>query len=162
MLATLLRNLALISLGALLVVALLTMLDAALRTFGSIRVFGLHDITEFIFCVVVAACFPISLLRGNHITVRLFSHLFGDAAGHRAEQFGQWLTLLFFVASTWGLALIAQNFASAGRTTSTLDIPLAPWVWATTLAFGLASLVQGLIVIRRLDTEEAEEAEDTV
>ena len=157
MLLKLIHGLALAALTALMVVTTLTMLDAILRFSGAVRVVGLHDVTEFIFAVVVASCFPVSLMRGSNITVRILSNIAGDRVGKLGTKFGHILTLAFFVYSSYGLSKIAINFDEAGRTTSTLDIALAPWVWATVLVFLLSACVQFMIVFGLNDIENPRE-----
>ncbi len=136
------ERLAFAALIALLIIAALTMLDAILRWLGVVRIYGLHDLREFVFAVVVASCFPIGLLRGSAITVRLFTLLAGKKAGVSADRFAALLTLIFFATATLGLALLSVDFMQAGRTTSTLGWNLAPWIWAVTSAFALATCAQ--------------------
>ena len=138
------EGLALLALGALLLIAALTMGDAILRWLGWTRIYGLHDLGEFVFAIVVASCFPIGLLRGSAITVRLFGVFFGSQARHKAEVFGALLTLVFFCLATASLAFLCLDVSAAGRTTSTLGWPLAPWAWATCIAFALATFAQAI------------------
>ncbi len=148
------ERLAMAALSALLLIALLTMVDAVLRWLGWTRVYGLHDLREFVFAVVVACCFPVGLLRGSSITVRFLKNVFGLRVAHHADRIAAMITLMLFGAATYGLALLSIDFMQAGRTTSTLGWPLAPWVWATTFAFVLATLAQGLRTYRLWTTDE--------
>ena len=141
------EGLALLALGALLLIAILTMGDAILRWLGWTRVYGLHDLGEFVFAIVVASCFPIGLLRGSAITVRLFGVFFGKQTGQKADIFGALLTLIFFCVATASLAFLCLDVGAAGRTTSTLGWSLAPWAWATCIAFALATLAQAIRTI---------------
>ena len=146
------RALAMAALAALLLVAALSLFDAAMRWSGGPRVPGLHDLMEFIFAMVVASCFPIGLMRRSTITVRLLGRWRGPRVAHWADLFGDIVTLIVFLGATAGVIALASEFGRAGRTTSTLDLPLAPWMWGTATALGLACLVQMVMIARRVLT----------
>lgn len=142
--------LAAMALGTLLVLCALLIADAGLRLGDGNRIHGLRDLEEFLFAVIIAACFPISVVRREHIRVRLWSHRGGAALGRRMDTFGDCCLLVLFTALAGGLGWLATDWWRAGRWTATLQYPLAPWVALSAVLLAWAALLQARVCLQRL------------
>ena len=136
------RRLAILGFCALGLVALLTTWDGVARYLGWPRLSGYADILSIAFAIVVATCFPLGLLTRTNITVRLL----GKATGRRGDAFleavGASVSLLFFAILFWRFVVFAGELGAAGRTTSTIELPLAPWWWLITAIIAVTLPVQ--------------------
>ena len=52
------------------------------------------------------------------------------------------VTLIFFMILVWQFVNLAAKYGSAGRTTRTIGLALAPWWWGTTAIMALCIPVQ--------------------
>lgn len=152
--------LAALALGALLVLCALLIADAALRLLGGSRIHGLRDLEEFLFAIIIAACFPISAVRRQHIRVQLWSRRGNTRLGRRLDLFGDCCLLVLFLALAAGLSWLALDWWRAGRWTATLQYPLAPWVALSALLLTWAALEQGIVCARQLRGEASGREED--
>lgn len=137
-----LEFLAIAGLAILMLIALLACVDVILRWALWPRVYGLSDLTEIIFAVIVASTFPAGLLRGGALSIRVVGRAMGEHANHAFEVIAGFVTLGFFALVTWTLAQQSVDMILAGRTTSTLGMPLAPWLSIMTLCFALSVIAQ--------------------
>lgn len=138
---------ALVGFAGLTVVALVSLADVVLRTAGLPRVPGLFDIREVCFAVIVASCFPLGLIEGNHVTVRILGKLLGTNAGRLLERIAATLTLAFFGVALVAFWLVADDLARAGRTTFSLELPMAPWLWTIALMLAVCVIVQSVVLL---------------
>ena len=137
---------AVIGFTGLVIIAFMTMLDVTLRYAGFPRIPGLHDIEEIAFAVVIASCFPAGLKKGNAVTVRILGKLLGQKSHAWLDVIGALFILLFFMLVAWQFVAFSFDYAANGRTTSTLEWPVAP-VWALASLLMIACVgVQSLVV----------------
>ncbi len=130
--------------------AALTFYDGTARYFNWPRVSGFSDYAALWFPVVIASCFPASLMQGSHITVRLAGSWGGPGWRRWLDSFAAWVTLLVFVLVAWQLIEMTQELAAAGRTTPTIEMPVAPWWLVATAIFSMSVPVQGWVALRTL------------
>ena len=64
------RRVAFIGLVGLLAVAIATMVDVLLRWLFNSPIEGYEDVSQLLFAVIIAACFPAGLIQGRNITIR--------------------------------------------------------------------------------------------
>ncbi len=128
------------------VVALLTFYDGTARYLGAPRMSGFSDYGELVFPIVVASCFPAGLLRQTNITVRVLGKVIGPRAQMWIEVFAALVTLAFFCVLVWQFWILTGNYASAGRSTRTIEMSLAPWWIVTTAIMTLCVPVQVYVV----------------
>lgn len=143
------RRVAVLGFCGLVAMALLTMADALLRWTGLPRIPGFGDYGEVVFAIVIASCFPAGLMQGHNITIRFLGRAIGRKAAAWPEFIGALATLVFFSLLTWQFVLYAAELGRNGRTTLTLEMPIAPWWWLATAIMALTIPVQLLVVWER-------------
>jgi len=147
---TVTQQVALVGFTGLVLIALLTFYDGAARHLDLPRVTGFSDFGELLFPIIIASCFPALLIQQKNLTIRVLGRLTGDIATRWAD----------LVAAVAVLALLAPrgmqylprklDFHSAGRTTATIEIPIALfWMIATSILL-LCVPIQLLVVLSRL------------
>lgn len=140
------RLVAFLGFGALVAIALATMCDAAMRYLGIGRITGFEDFQEVAFALVIATCFPAGLMQGHNVTIRFLGRAVSPRAQAWIETFGALVTLIFFALLVWQFVLLTADLQHNGRVTGTLELPVAPWWWATTAVMALTLPVQAYVV----------------
>ena len=143
-------GIAVVGFAGLVVVALLDLADVSLRLLELPRVPGLHDLKEVCYALIVASCFPLGLVEAKHVTVRLVRLVLPQAADRFLETAAAFVTLVFFVVIAAAFGAVALDLTAAGRTTFTLELPMAPWLWAMWVMFLLAVAVQLVVCLQLL------------
>lgn len=141
------RWVALIGFMGLVAMALLTMADALLRWLNLARIPGFGDYGELVFPVVLASCFPAGLLQNHNITIRFLGRGLPARLSAWPELVGALATLVFFSLLVWQFTLLTMDLQANSRTTRTIELPVAPWWWITTVIMGLTVPVQVLVVV---------------
>ncbi len=136
--------------GGLGIVAVLTFYDGFARFSGLPRVDGFSDYAEVSYQIVIASCFPALLLRGRNITIRFLGRILRPRTAAWLEAFGALLTLIFFAVIVWQFVLLTADFQANHRVTPTIEMPLAPWWWATTALIALTVPVQAYVFVSDL------------
>ena len=139
------RTVAIIGFCGLVGMALLITWDGAARYLNLPRISGFSDYGEVIYPLVIASCFPAGLLRQTNVTVRVFGKLGGPRLHAGLEAFGALVTLAFFSLLVWQFIKLTGQYSTGGRTTRTIDIPLAPWWWGTTAIMAICIPVQAFV-----------------
>ncbi|MFY9210537.1 MAG: TRAP transporter small permease subunit [Aestuariivita sp.] len=141
------QSVALVGFCGLVVMALLIFYDGTARYLNAPRISGFSDYGEVIFPLVIASCFPAGLLRQTNVTVRVMGKLGGARVNAFFEFLAALVTLVFFAILVWQFFELTAKYASAGRTTRTIDVPLAPWWWGTTAIMALCLPVQVYVTL---------------
>ena len=131
------RLIALAGFSGLVVMVLLTVYDGAARYLGMPQVSGFRDDGELVYPIVIASCFPAVLLRQKNVTIRLLGNQLGKRGNMVLEAMSGVMTLAFFGILAWQFLKLTLYYAEAGRTTPTIELPLAPTLW---LAFAIMAL----------------------
>ena len=142
------RALALVAFAALVLICLITMYDGLARYLWLPRVPGFRDFGEVIFAVLIAACFPIGLLRNQNITITFLGAALGPRGARGLNLFSALLTLGGFALIAWALLLRAEGLGV--RTTRTGVMMVAPWAWAAASIMVFAVAVQVWVVLARV------------
>lgn len=121
-------TMAIIGFTGLVIIAFVTVIDVTLRYLGLSRIPGHNDLGEVAFAIVIASCFPAGLKKGNAVTVRVLGKILGPKVHSWLDVIGASLMLTFFTLVAWQFTAFTIDYAAAGRTTSTLEWPVAP-VW---------------------------------
>jgi TRAP-type C4-dicarboxylate transport system permease small subunit len=121
-------TMAVIGFTGVVIIAFMTVVDVCLRYLGVSRIPGLNDLEEVAFAIVIASCFPAGLKKGNAVTVRVLGKILGPRAHSYLDVIGAVFMLLFFSLVAWQFVSFTVDYTAAGRTTSTLEWPVAP-VW---------------------------------
>jgi TRAP-type C4-dicarboxylate transport system permease small subunit len=143
------RALSVLGLGALMVLASMTLADGLLRWLLNQPIEGVRDIGAFAVAVAIACCLPVGLMERSNITIRVFENVAGRRAGRWADCVASLLVLGVMVAMAWQFILHAGKLARASETTWVLKLPVAPFWYAVALIMVLAVLVQ--LVVLTLD-----------
>lgn len=146
------QTIALLGFGGLGVIAVLTFYDGAARYAGMPRIDGFSDYAQLSYAIVIASCFPMVLLRCNNITIRFLGRWLGARFYNWIETFGSLATLVFFTVIVWKFAELSADLQGSGRTTQTVEIPMAPWWWTATALMAVCLPVQGYVFFRNLRT----------
>jgi len=136
------QSVAVIGFCGLVIIALLTFYDGTARYLGLSRLSGFTDYSELVYPLVIASCFPAVLLRRTNITIRLLGKATNARLNAWLEAFAALVTLGFFSIIAWQFIDMTFGFAQAGRTTATIEIPIATWWWIATAIMVLCVPVQ--------------------
>ncbi len=162
-----LRLVVCIGFTGLVIMSLLTMVDGVSRWLALPRIPGFTDISEVVYAIVIASCFPALLLRDQNVVIRFLGKAVGGRTHYTLEVFGNILTLLFFAILVWQFYFLTLDLQNNNRVSPTLEFPIAPWWWITSLIMTITIPVQVLVVFdsiysalfnvpTRLPKEEAE------
>ncbi len=143
------RWVAIIGFTGLVVIGLMTMVDAVSRHLLLPRIPGFSDFGEVFFALVIASCFPAGLLHNQNVAVTFL----GDALGARPRAVLNFLaaliTLVVFALIAYQIVLMTIDYQQTGRVTSTVLMPTAPWWWVTSAILVTCLPVQLWVVVAR-------------
>ena len=129
-------------------IAALIVADALIRWFAVSPIVGLNEIVSMLFAATVAACLPYALTSSTQLTIDILEQHMSPRVGALLDAVGALLNLAFFAFITWHVARYAQELSNEGRVTVILHWPQPPFMIALAVLFGLALLVQLLVVAR--------------
>lgn len=143
------RWVAVIGFTGLVVIGLMTMVDAVSRHLLLPRIPGFGDFGDVFFALVIASCFPAGLLHNQNVAVTFL----GDALGARARALLNFLaaliTLVVFALIAYQIVLMTIDYQETGRVTATILMPIAPWWWVTAAILATCLPVQLWVVVAR-------------
>ena len=143
------RRIAFIGLVGLLAVAVATMIDVLLRWLANAPIVGYEDVTQLLFAVIVASCFPAGLLQGRNITIRFLGKGLGPRRALWLAALGAVATLAFFTVVTWRILAFALDETVNNRFTQTLEMPTGPWWWAVGAILAMCIPVQLVVAVAK-------------
>lgn len=138
------------SVGVLLIVALMTVGDALLRTYFTSPIIGVSEVAELLSLVAVAGFIPLSLQRRHHLSIDFVASVFGPRAYRLLGILGATVALVFFAVIVWRLLVHSLDLAESGASTWFLAWPLAPWWLIATGLLALCLPVQFLVVLKEI------------
>lgn len=142
------------SVGVLLIVALITVGDALLRTYFTSPIIGVSEVAELLSLVAVAGFIPLSLQRRHHLSIDFVASVFGPRAYRLLGILGASAALLFFAVIVWRLFMHSLDLAESGASTWFLAWPLGPWWLVATGLLALCLPVQFLVVLKEIRNED--------
>ena len=145
-----LRVVACIGFTGLVILSLLTMVDGVSRWLALPRIPGFLDISEVVYAIVITSCFPALLIRDHNVTIRFLGKAVGGRTNYWLEFFGNVLTLAFFTILVWQFYLLTLDLQANNRVSPTLEFPIAPWWWITSIIMTITVPVQVLVVFDSL------------
>jgi TRAP-type transport system small permease protein len=146
------RLIAVIGLAALVVLAIVSVLDILGRELFRTPIEGFSDIADLLVVFAAAACFPVSLAERHHVAVRFIGQLHWRLR-EALELFGHVLLLTVFALIFCKLTVFAADVYRSSQTTWLMHIPVWPLWTITTLLLAACLPVQVLVVreqIRRV------------
>jgi TRAP-type C4-dicarboxylate transport system permease small subunit len=141
------RALAVVGFIALLLVALTTMVDVALRWLASAPIKGLNDINGLAVAIVIASCLPLVVAQRQNISIRFLGEAAGPAAARWLDAFGSAALLAFVALIAWQLAMHTAGMAESGRTTWHLRIAVTPYWTVATILVALCVPAQAIAFV---------------
>ena len=129
-------------------IACLTVVDALMRWVAVSPINGLNEIVSMLFAAMVVACLPYALCAGVQLSIDLLEGRMSERVAALLNAVGELLNLAFFAFITWHVAAYAAELAEQGRITVTLHWPVPPFMYALTVLFGIASMLQVLVTVR--------------
>ena len=142
------------SVVVLLIVALMTVGDALLRTYFNSPIIGVSEVAELLSLVAVAGFIPLSLQRRHHLSIDFVASVFGPRAYWLLGILGATAALLFFAVIVWRLLVYSLDLAHSGASTWFLAWPLAPWWLVATGFLALCLPVQFLVVLKEVRNKD--------
>ena len=146
----------------LVVIGLLTMVDAVARHLHLTRIPGFGDLGEVVFAIVIASCFPAGLRNDQNIRITLVGDKLTPGLRPWFEVLQSLLTLVVFAAIAVQFVLMTWDLQVAHRVTTTIEMPVAPWWWIATAIMAISVPVQMGVVwgrwreLKRPATSETE------
>ena len=143
------RRVAFIGLVGLLIVAVVTMIDVLLRWLFNSPIEGYEDITQLLFALIIASCFPAGLLQGRNITIRFLGKALGQRGHLWLEAIGAIATFFFFAVVAWQVTIFSFDEIANNRFTQTLEIATGPWWLVVSIILLMCIPVQFIIAIAK-------------
>ena len=144
------RTLAALGLGALLVLASLTMLDGALRSLAGHPIDIVREIGDLVAAVAVACCLPVALYRRSNIALRTLSHTRLTVATRALDILADTGVLVVLCGMAWQFFALAEKTRRAGDATWMMNLPKAPFWFTVAAVIAFACLVQASVLARTL------------
>lgn len=140
--------LALLGFAGLLLLAVMTSLDALLRSAFSAPLHGVNDVSAVVMAVVIASCIPANLAQRRNIAVEVLGGVAGPRTHRILTLFAGLVVLAFFGVMAWKFIPYAEGMYLSGRRTWVLAWPVWPWWAAAALFLVFAAAVQALNVLQ--------------
>jgi tripartite ATP-independent transporter DctM subunit len=136
------RRLASLGVVIVLLIALGTILGVLSRWLFNQPITGYDEIVEMGISVAVAMTFPFAAASRGNLSIDILTKRLGPVWAPRFECFGAFALLLLYVLLAWQVGVYAGDLQSQGQTTIYLGWPIAPFMWAVAVCFGVSALVQ--------------------
>jgi TRAP-type C4-dicarboxylate transport system permease small subunit len=146
------RALACVAMGALMLLAMATVVDIVLRYVFASPIRGFVDIASLAGAVLLAACFPYVLSSRRNITIDALGQWLGGAARRWLDRFAAAVSAAFFSLMAWQYLRFAFELKHDGQSIPVLRWPVWPW-WAAVAVFVVVAAVVAWLTL-------AQKAED--
>jgi TRAP-type C4-dicarboxylate transport system permease small subunit len=143
------RVIALIGLAALLILAIITMADVAMRWLFNQPITGVEDLAKLVVAIAIAASIPAVLASRQNITIRFIGRALGRRAELIFEIFGSIVVFVIMAGMAWQIQIYTDELRKTGETTWLLAIPVAPFWQVVSVLLFLSVPIQ-LVVIAGL------------
>jgi TRAP-type C4-dicarboxylate transport system permease small subunit len=145
-----LKVLRILSMGALLVMMLVTILDVTMRLVINELVLGSVEIVQLALVATVFLALPETFLRDEHITVDVIDQVVSPRTLRRLRLAATLATMVFVAVLAWRLIPPALDTLEVGDRSSDLQISLF-WYWLPLVVGGVVSaLVMVLVMLRSM------------
>jgi len=132
---------------ALMVLAVMTLLDGLARWLANQPIEGVRDVGGLAIALAVSCCIPVGLMERSNITIRVVESVAGPRLGKFLDALAALLVAVVMAALAWQFTVFAGKIARANEMTWVLHIPTAPfWYGVAAILWG-AVLVQGVMVV---------------
>jgi TRAP-type transport system small permease protein len=141
---------ALIGFAGLVGLTTMVAVDVLARFFLNQPLHGVNDVSAVVIALVVASCFPASLMARRHLTITAVGRLVGPRTAAVLDAFGAFLLLCVLLLIAWQFIDFTRDKYVSGHTTWILRWPTWPWWAMVTALFGASALVQAVLCWRAL------------
>lgn len=131
-----------VSMVGLFLIALLTVIDVALRWLFSAPVEGQSDIAEALLPIIIAATFVSAAWGRPHVGIRFAGGLLGRRVRRVLDLISDLAIAVFITLIVVQFWTYAGEIAEENRQTWVLQIPLYPFWYVTSVLLGVTAAVQ--------------------
>lgn len=140
------RALSVIGLAALMFLAVLTLADGLLRWLFNAPIEGARDLGGLAIAIAITCCIPVGLMERSNITIRFIEPVAGKLASRVCDVAASIAVGIVMAGFAWQFWAYAGKLARYGETTWVLKVPTAPYWYVVAAIFGLAVMVQGIVI----------------
>ena len=136
------RWLSLIGFVGLFLLAVMTTVDALLRSFFSAPIHGVNDVSAVVMAVVIASCIPANLADRRNISVEVLGAVLGRRPNQILTLLSSIVFLVFISLMAWEFIPYTQGMFNSDRRTWVLAWPVWPWWGVATVFLAFAATIQ--------------------
>jgi TRAP-type C4-dicarboxylate transport system permease small subunit len=140
--------LALISVGGLLGLSVLTGADVLGRYLFGWPIPGFTNAAALATALIVAGFFPVLTMRRANITLRPFAKL--TPLARVLDCFAALLTTAFFAVMAWQYAAYAAEATASGEYIAVLRWPVGPWWWGVTAMIAITAIAAFVVFLQQV------------
>ena len=140
--------LALISVGGLLALSLLTGADMIGRYLFGRPIPGFTNAAALATALIVAGFFPVLTVRRANIALRPFAK--AGPVARVLDCFAALVTMLFFAAMAWQYAAYAAEATASGEYIAVLRWPIGPWWWGVTAMIAVTAITALVVFLQQM------------
>lgn len=155
---TVARRLAIAGVGGLLLLAIATAGDIAMRYLFASPIRGFVDLAALAGAVLLAACMPWLLVSRGNIAVDALGRRLGGRWPGRLDTFAALITAGFFGLMGWQYWRFSAELAETAQSIPVLRWPVWPW-WAAVTALIIVTAIVGLVTASGTGSLAAAEAD---
>lgn len=126
--------------AAIIIMMLLSTADVVLRLFGK-PIPGTYELVGFLGTIVVSFALGFTSLEKGHIAVELVFRKLPQRAQLAIEAFTDFVSFLIFGLIAYQAFIYALDIRKSGEVSSTLQMPIYPFIFGMALGFALLCLV---------------------
>lgn len=139
------RGLSVIGLGALMILAFVTLINGLLRWLINQPIAGVADVGALAIALAVSCCIPIAMMERSHITLRFVSSAL-PSVGRLLDVVVDIVVAIVLALMAWQFWKYAGDVLATGERTFVLRIPVSPFWFACGFILWIAVAVQCVIV----------------
>jgi TRAP-type C4-dicarboxylate transport system permease small subunit len=139
-----------VSMAALVIMALLTVVDVGGRYLLNRPLLGALELSEVMLVLMVFGCFAYTEQQNGHVDIDVVVTRFSPRAQALTESFAALLSTAFWGMIAWRTGVRAIDMQQAGETTANLGLLVAPFIWIAAAGSALFTLTLVARVLRTL------------
>ena len=137
-----------VSMAALVVMALLTIVDVGGRYLLNRPLLGALELSEVMLVLMVFGCFAYTERQNGHVDIDVVVTRFSPRAQALTESVAALLSTAFWGVIAWRTGVRALDVQGAGETTANLGLPVGPFIWIAAVGSALFTLTLVARVLR--------------
>lgn len=127
--------------AGLLLLMILTVSDALLRSFANRPILGAADTIQVLLVVVVASSIPLCIAAGRAIAIEFVVNLLAEWKRRMLLRLTSLMCAVVLAYLSWRCFVNAREAAMFGETTMLLQIPFGPFYNVLAVAFGISAML---------------------